>query len=98
MLSNGEKNVTLKRLFSYKENNVKRYNVRGYSTAKALVVKFEKIGCTDASKCLSYFIKCSQSLSEAVIWDIFEKASNDPSINSPIKYFIAACRNQMSMR
>ena len=94
MLVNG---VNVKEtLISSKED--KRYNVNERSKAWHLVEKFEKIGCSDASKCFNYFVKCFSNLSENTIWTIYDNASNNPNINSPIKYFIAACRNQMAMK
>lgn len=98
MLVNGErKNV--KTLIPSKEGNVKkRYNVDEYSKARYLVDKFERLGCNDASNCYNYFVKCFVELSENTIWTIFDNASNNPKIKSPIKYFIGACRNQMAMK
>lgn len=98
MLVNGEpvekKNV--KTLISSKED--KRYNVNVPHCTKAnyLIGKFEKIGCSDAKGCYNYFVKCFNNLSENTVWSIYENATNNPSIKSPIKYFIAACRNQMN--
>ena len=100
MIVNGEKVATLtlnKRLFSKENNvNVKRsMSIESCAQAKHLVSKFVKVGCSDAPKCLGYFIKCFRVLPEATIWDIYEKSTCSPEIESPIKYFIAACRNQM---
>lgn len=96
MLGNGAKNVK-RTLISSKED--KRYkNVSERSKARYLVEKFERIGCADAPKCFNYFVKCFMNLSENTIWIIFDNASNNPEIKSPIKYFIAACRNQMAMK
>lgn len=98
MLVNGEsagkKNV--KTLISSKED--KRYNVNVPYCAKVnhLIDKFERIGCSDAKGCYNYFIKCFKCLSENTVWSIYENATNNPTIKSPIKYFIAACRNQMN--
>lgn len=99
MLVNGEKlNVrTLKNVNLLKEDNVKNVrNVREYAKAEHLVGKFERLGCDDAPNCFNYFVKCFKSLPESTIWNIYENAANNPSIKSPIKYFIAACRNQMA--
>lgn len=96
MLGNGGKNVK-RTLISSKED--KRYNnVSERSKARYLVEKFERIGCTDAPKCFNYFVKCFTNLSENTIWTIYDNASNNPNIKSPIKYFIAACRNQMALK
>lgn len=73
-------------------------NVKLAKQAQYLVDKFEKAGCTDAKNCFYFFKKCFANLSEATIWDIYETANNKPGIVSPIKYFIAGCRNQMAMK
>lgn len=73
-----------------------RYGVSECKKARHLVEKFEALGCSDAPNCYNYFVKCFSNLSENTIWNIYENASNNPRINSPIKYFIAACRNQMN--
>lgn len=97
MLVNGESaTLNVKERYSLKEN--KRYktlNVGPYAQAQYLVEKFEKIGCFDAPNCFRYFVKCFRTLPENVIWDIYETATNNSKIRSPIKYFIGACRNQM---
>lgn len=95
MLVNEARNVN-ETLISSKED--KRYNVSERNKARYLVEKFEKIGCNDASKCFNYFVKCFKNLSENTIWTIYDNASSNSSIKSPIKYFIAACRNQMAMK
>lgn len=96
MLVNGVQNVK-RTLIDSKESNVNKrsLNVSEYNKARYLVEKFENIGCDDASNCFNYFVKCFKNLSEHTIWGIFENATNNPSIKSPIKYFIAGCRNQM---
>ena len=94
---NGEKSQTLnvKRLDFLKENQ--RYkNVKRLSKAQYLVDKFKKVGCGDADNCYHYFVKCFQMLPENTIWSIYETATTKDGIKSPIKYFIGACRNQMS--
>lgn len=73
-------------------------NVRAARQAQHLVDKFEQTGCTDAKNCFYFFKKCFANLSEATIWDIFDKATHKPDIDSPIKYFIAGCRNQMALK
>lgn len=97
MLVNGGKVNVKKTFISSKEDNVnKRYiNVGTHGQARFLVEKFEQIGCNDASGCYHYFIKCFKSLPEAMVWSIYETATNKPGVKSPIKYFIGACRNQM---
>ncbi len=98
MLVNGE-NATLERYYLLKEDNVnKRYNVGECAKAKYLVDKFTKIGCDDAERCYRYFVKCFKSLPECTIWNLYESAINNPTIKSPIKYFIGACRNQMATK
>ena len=73
-------------------------NVTLIRQTEYLIEKFEKIGCGDANKCYFFFKKCFLNLPEVVIWDIFENATHNSEIKSPIKYFIAACRNQMEWR
>jgi hypothetical protein len=77
---------------SLKENT---FNVNVARQAEYLVEKFQKLGCSDADRCYFFFRKCFNNLSEDMIWSIYESASHNPKIKSPIKYFIAACRNQM---
>lgn len=91
MLVNGEKR-NVKRLVSKRNLTL---NVNVPSKASYLVEKFNKIGCTDASKCYFFFMKCFTNMSEDVIWSIYEDSTHNPSVKSPIKYFIGACRNQM---
>ena len=102
MMVNGEKARTLtlnERFLSSKEEkrslNVRTLNVKSCERANYLVKKFEKIGCKDAETCYNYFVKCFKMLPEALVWDLFESATQNSKIKSPIKYFIAACRNQM---
>lgn len=98
MLVNGE-NATLnvqERYFLKENKRYKTLNVGPYAQAQYLVGKFEKIGCSDASNCFRYFVKCFKTLPESMIWDIFETATHSSKIRSPIKYFIGACRNQMA--
>lgn len=100
MLVNGEvvEKVNVKRtLISSLEDNVKKrsLNVGPYAQAKYLVEKFERLGSNDAAGCFNYFVKCFKTLPEVTIWNIYENSVNNPSVKSPIKYFIAACRNQM---
>lgn len=97
MLVNGEKTGTLnvKTLISKRNLTLKTLNVGPYGQANYLIEKFEKVGCSDANGCFNYFVKCFKSLPENVIWDIYETATRKPGVKSPIKYFIAACRNQM---
>lgn len=73
-------------------------NVKLNNRAQHLVDMFEREGCTDAKNCFYFFRKCFANLSEATIWDIYENATNNPNIDSPIKYFIAGCRNQMALK
>lgn len=99
MLGNGEKKNVKRTLLSSKEDNVnKRYNVAECAKAEYLVTKFKKLGCSDAPNCYNYFVKCFMNLSENTIWTIFDNATNNPKIKSPIKYFIGACRNQMALK
>ena len=96
MVVNGEKVQTsnVKRYFN-KEN--KRYkNVKRCEKAQYLVDKFRKAGCEDADNCYFYFVKCFNNLPEDTIWGIYETATSKKGIESSIKYFIGACRNQMS--
>lgn len=76
----------------------KRLNVSRNNQIKAqhLVEKFEREGCADAKNCYYFFVKCFSNLSEDTIWSIFEKSTTTPGIRSKIKYFIGACRNQMT--
>ena len=92
MLVNGEKKTTLNVSFN------KRNNVNVMRQTEYLVEKFQSIGCTDADKCYFFFKKCFNNLSEDTIWSIFENATHNKSVKSPIKYFIGACRNQMAMK
>lgn len=85
-------NVNVERKESLKETT---FNVNVARKTEYLVEKFKKIGCNDADKCYFFFKKCFNHLSEDTIWSIFENATHNPSVNSPIKYFIGACRNQM---
>ena len=91
MKINGEK-LNVKR-YSLKENTL---NVNVGRQAEYLVEKFEKLGCSDASLCYFFFRKCFNHLSEDTIWSIYESATQNPKIHSPIRYFIGACRNQMN--
>lgn len=94
MLVNGEKN-NVKRKYLLKEDT---FNVNVARKTEYLVEKFQRLGCTDADKCYFFFKKCFNNLNEDTIWSIFENATHNPSIKSPIKYFIGACRNQMAMK
>ena len=97
---NGEKvqtlNVNVKRCFLKENKRYKTFNVERCGKAQCLVDKFKKLGCNDAENCYNYFLKCFQMLPENTIWSIFETATTKPGIESPIKYFIGACRNQMA--
>lgn len=100
MQVNGNNNVNVKRYSSFEESNVNVNNVtratkKDYDCAEHLIRKFNRIGCNDAEQCRGFFCKCSMELSQDTIWSIFEKSTRTPGINSPIKYFIGACRNQM---
>ena len=101
MLVNGETTLTLKRSIPYKGinvKNVKRSSKNGpYARANHLVRKFENLGYADAINCRGYFVMCFESLPESVIWDLYENATSNPKIKSSIKYFIAACRNQIAL-
>lgn len=90
MLINGEPS-NVKRLIK-KE---KTFNVNVSSKADYLVEKFKKIGCIDADNCYFFFKKCFNNLSEDTIWSLYELAATKPGLESRIKYFIGACRNQM---
>lgn len=99
MLVNGEKvsSKNVKRTFYIKKNNKERsLNVSNCKKARYLVDRFLAYGEEDAANCYSYFVICFNRLSEKTIWDIYENATNNPNIKSAIKYFIAACRNQMT--
>lgn len=101
MLVNGEKarktlNVNVIPSKEGKRLNVKRYGDCGeINKARHLVAKFERLGYPDAENCLGFFIKCFKRLPESAIWEYYEGATNNPQINSAIKYFIGVCRNQM---
>lgn len=56
--------------------------------ADHLVKKF------DAPQSRGFFCKCGWKLSEAKIWDIYERA-HTPGIEKPIKYFVALCQIEM---
>ena len=101
MLVNGE-SATPKR---YVKNHLKDdtldvpfSNVTLIRQTEYLVEKFEQVGCDDAKNCYFFFKKCFMNLSEATIWNIFENATHNSTIRSPIKYFIAACSNQMALK
>lgn len=92
-------NVNVKNVkFSKKTKRSNVYNVSRSNQAKArhLVEKFEREGYMDAENCYFFFVKCFSKLSEDTIWSIFEKSTTTPGIRSKIKYFIGACRNQMT--
>ena len=91
MLVNGEKTT-----LNVKERNSNNVNVMGQT--EYLVEKFKKIGCDDADRCYFFFKKCFNNLSEDTIWSIYETATHNTAVRSPIKYFIGACRNQMAMK
>lgn len=91
MKTDGEK-LNVKRN-SLRENT---FNVNVARRAEYLVEKFERIGCSDASNCYFFFRKCFNNLSEDTIWSIYESATHNKGVKSPIKYFIGACRNQMN--
>ena len=93
MLVNGE-NLNVKR--NYLKDNT--FNVNVARQTEYLVEKFQKAGCDDADKCYFFFKKCFNNLTEDTIWSIFENATHNPAVKSPIKYFIGACRNQMAMK
>lgn len=95
MLANGEQ-VNVKRNVNYLKDNT--FNVNVARQTEYLIEKFKDLGCNDADKCYFFFKKCFNNLSEDVIWGIYENAAHNKTIKSPIKYFIAACRNQMAMR
>lgn len=95
------RNVNVKKRYSPSEKEtLKNVNVRTASGQKAkyLVEKFERSGCSDAEGSYYFFVKCFRNLSEDTIWSIYEVATTNPKINSPIRYFIGACRNQMTAR
>lgn len=77
---------------SYKKNT---FNVNVARQSEYLIEKFQRLGCSDADRCYFFFRKCFSNLSEDTIWSIFENATHNPAVKSPIKYFIGACRNQM---
>ena len=91
MLVNGERTT-----LNVKERNSNNVNVMRQT--EYLVEKFKKIGCNDADRCYFFFKKCFTNLSEDTIWSIFEVATHNTAVRSPIKYFIGACRNQMAMK
>lgn len=97
MLVNGEKAPAPKR---YVKCHLKddTLNVTLIRQTEFLVQKFEQLGCSDAQNCYFFFKKCFSHLSEATIWGIFENATHNPEVKSPIKYFIGACRNQMALK
>jgi hypothetical protein len=99
MLVNGEKvsSKNVKRTLDISKNKKERsLNVSNCKKARYLVDKFLAHGDDDAANCYNYFVICFSKLSEKTIWDIYENATNNPSVKSAIRYFIAACRNQMA--
>lgn len=89
-------NVNVKRtLFSSKEEK-RSLNVNYCKKARYLTDKFQSLGYSDANNSYNFFVKCFKTLSENTVWDIYENATNNPNIKSGIRYFIAACRNQMN--
>ena len=99
MLDQRKKTLNVNVKISKKSKRLRNVNVRGManeSKAQYLVEKFERQGCADADGCFYFFVKCFSRLSEDTIWSIYEKATTDASVNSKIKYFIGACRNQMN--
>ena len=97
MIVNGERSQTLNvKRYSFPKEKKRYKNVKRCTKAQYLVDKFKSRGCNDADKCYYYFVKCFNSLSEDTIWSIYETATTKEGIVSPIKYFIGACRNQMS--
>ena len=98
MQVNGERiaSKNVKRTLIKEKDKKRSLNVNNYNKARYLVDKFLAVkNCADAGNCYNYFVKCFSTLPENTIWDIYENAVNNPKIHSPIKYFIAACRNQM---
>lgn len=89
-------NSNVSNVYSSKKNNVKNVSRGKDQKARYLVEKFQRSGCTDADGCYYFFVKCFGKLSEDTVWSIYENATNNPKVKSPIKYFIAACRNQMA--
>lgn len=89
-----EKNNVKRTLITSKEE--RSLNVSCYSKANYLADKFKRAGYEDADNCYNFFVKCFKCLSENTIWGIYENAINNPAIKSAIKYFIAACRNQLN--
>lgn len=90
-----KRNVNVKK--TLKESTLNVNVERGQvSQVEHLIDKFKRLGCNDADKCYFFFKKCFNNLSEATIWDIYESATRNSSVRSPIKYFIGACRNQMA--
>lgn len=97
MVVNGEKVQTLNvKRYSFLKEKKRFKNVKRSSKAQYLVDKFKKVGCKDAENCYYYFVKCFNTLPENTIWSIYETSISKEGIKSPIKYFIGACRNQMS--
>lgn len=96
MLVNGEKN-NVKRTLTNIQRKERSLNVSNYNKARYLVDKFLGVGkCEDAGKCYNYFVKIFCSLPENLVWELYENSVNNPKVKTPIKYFIASCRNHMN--
>lgn len=70
-------------------DDTKPRQVKAASVAKRLVVKF------NAPQSFKFFYKVGYYLSEDEIWTFYEK-SNNPRINSPIKYFVKSCSQRLA--
>lgn len=97
MLINGEKMrspLNVKRSDLLKEDTL---NVNVLRKTEHLVEKFKSVGYDDAGRCYFFFKKCFENLSEDIIWSLYESTMRNPNVESKIKYFIGACRNQMAL-
>ena len=100
MLVNGEELRSSKDVYVNVSSESKRetFNVNVAKKVEHLVEKFKNEGYDDAGNCYFFFKKCFETLSEDMIWSIYETAMHKPGIDSRIKYFIGACRNQLEFK
>lgn len=85
--------VSKRNHFNVKDNVSKRLTIQQVqSIADKLAKKF------DSPDDINFFRKCAWHLPESEIWSIAEVATTPGRTNSPIRYFTAACRNQLRLR
>lgn len=82
-----------------KRNHINVINVRrSTKTIQQVQAIAEKLSRQfNSQKDFGFFCKCAWHLSEDEVWTI-AGAAMSPTVKSPIRYFTAACRNQLKLR